>query len=427
MHMNDKTTKRMPLMFFSMFWAAQAISLFGDRLNDFSLIAIINSFADNPSMTLSTFYLAMSLPLFLLAPFIGALVDRYDKRWILVVVDLCRGALVCLIPFAFTRTGDFFPVMAVVFVLSTGNLFFLPAKSALIPELVSQDQLVHVNAILWAAGIAGVIGGFLGGGIIFDYFSWPACFYLNGASYLISAALLLGIALWGRKAAPRAAEKRTYHPDLPKAVLEGVRAIRSSPAMLRPLGVQTLLFIGGGGFSVTALPLVKAASREGSSLGLSLTGLSLGLGMGLGSLISSQLRLSSVHREKYEMALFGVFVPAVFTIAYGHSLQAILVGAFLGGLGGAPLMIISESELQKESHESMRGRVFAFREILTKIFFIASAFLFSSLASRVGKSALLIALGLFLASMGMIWIGMTLKRARMSAPANGGDRGSGCR
>ncbi|HVO76508.1 MAG TPA: MFS transporter, partial [Candidatus Bathyarchaeia archaeon] len=152
--MKHSTSKQLPLALFTMFWAAQAISLFGDRLNNFSLMAIINSFAANPSMTLSQFYLAMTLPLFLLAPIVGALVDRLNKRWILVVTDLCRAALACTIPVLYTRTHDFFPVMAVVFVLSTGNLFFLPAKSSLIPELVYRDRLLQANSILWAAGIA---------------------------------------------------------------------------------------------------------------------------------------------------------------------------------------------------------------------------------------------------------------------------------
>jgi DHA3 family macrolide efflux protein-like MFS transporter len=427
MHMKDETAKRLPASLFTMFWAAQAVSLFGDRLNSFSLMAIINSFADNPSMTLSKFYLAMSLPLFLLAPLIGAFVDRYDKRWILVITDLFRGALVFLIPVLFMRTGHFFPVMVVVFILSTGNLFFLPAKSALIPELVSTERLVHVNSILWAAGIAGVIGGFLGGGIIFDFFSWPACFYLDGASYFISASLILGIALQGRKEAAHETKEKTYHPELPRAILDGIRAIRNSPAMLRPLGVQTLLFVGGGGFSVVALPLVKAESREGSSLGLSAVGLSLGLGMGLGSLLASRLKLSSNHREKFEIGLFALFIPAVVTIFFGHGLTSILVGAFLAGLGAAPLIIVAESELQSESHESMRGRVFAFREIVTKSFFIASAFLFSSLGGVVRKNTLLLVLGLVLACLGMIWISIASKRSGGLVRPGGGDGGFRCR
>jgi MFS family permease len=409
---NKATARELPLVFFTMFCAAQAISLFGDRLNNFSLMAIINNFADNPSMTLSKFYLAMTLPLFLLAPIVGALVDRLNKRWILVVTDLCRAALTCMIPVLYVWTGDFFPVMAIVFLLATGNLFFLPAKSALIPELVSPGQLLRVNSILWGAGIAGLVGGFLGGGIIYDFSSWPACFYLDGASYFISAALILGIALHGRRGESSSLRGATYHPDLPKALLAGIHAIRTSPLLLRPIGVQSLLFVGGGGFSVLALPMIKEVSAPGSSLPLSLSGLSLGVGMGLGSFVSSRLELGTRVKERFEAAFFALIVPATLTIAIGRGLPSIIIGAFLAGAAASPLIIIAESELQREIHESVRGRVFAFREIITKSFFILSSFLFSWLAGLMDKRALMLVLGLFLACAGILWITM---------------RGSGCR
>ncbi|HEY5134055.1 MAG TPA: MFS transporter [Candidatus Krumholzibacteriaceae bacterium] len=413
--MKHPTARQLPLVFFTMFWAAQAISLFGDRLNNFSLMAIINNFAANPSMTLSKFYLAMTLPLFLLAPVIGALVDRLNKRWILVVTDLCRAALACAIPVVFMRTHEFFPVMAVVFLLATGNLFFLPAKSSLVPELVPREQLLRVNSILWAAGIAGVIGGFLGGGLIFDYLSWPACFYIDGASYFISASLILGIAIQGMRNRPPTSPGKSYHPDFPKALLEGVRAIRNSPLLIRPIGVQSLLFIGGGGFSVLALPLIKEVSPAGRSLGLSAAGLSLGVGMGAGSLIASRLKLGTRAKERFEVAFFALVIPAVVTIGVGHGLTTILVGCFLAGCAASPLSVIAESELQREIHESMRGRVFAFREIITKSFFIASSFLFSWLGGLVSKNALILALGLFLACAGILWITMVSRRERARA------------
>ena len=410
--MNTTERKQLPLIFFTMFWAAQAVSLFGDRLSDFSLMAIINNFADDPSKTLANLYLAMMLPVFVLAPLIGALVDRLNKRWVLVLTDLCRAVLTCTIPVLFLATHDFVPVMAVVFLLSTGNLFFLPAKSALIPELVSREQLLQVNSILWAAGIAGVIGGFLGGGIIYDFFSWPACFYLDGASYLISAFLILGIAIHGVRNRPPGPLERTYHPNLPKALLEGIHSIRSSPLLLRPLGVQSLLFIGGGGFSVLVLPMIREVSPPGSSLPLSAAGLSLGIGMGFGSLISSRLKLGTQAKEKFEAAFFAAVLPATLTIGLVHGLKAIVIGSFLGGLAASPLLVIAESELQREIHESMRGRVFAFREIITKSFFIVSSFLFSRLSGFMSKSALILILGLFLACGGILWITMVSRRAK---------------
>ena len=410
--MTNETKARLPVAFFTMFWAAQTVSLFGDRLNNFSLMALINSFAANPSLTLAQLYLAMSLPTYLLAPVIGAFVDRLNKRWVLVVTDFARGSLVLLIPVLFARSHAFFPVLAIVFLLATGNTFFLPAKSALIPELVSFGELMHVNSILWAAGIAGVIGGFLGGGFIYDFLSWRACFWLDAASYFISASLLLGIAIHGARRAAAEPRPKTEHPELPRMVLDGIRAVRYTPAIVRPIGVQTLIWLGAGGFSVLTLPLVKQASPPGSSMGLSMLGLALGVGMGGGSLLASRVRLDDRSRERLELFLFGGIAAAAFILAAGRSLAALLPGAFLGGFAATPLLIIAESEIQRGSLETMRGRVFAFREICTRTFFIGSSFAFSLLAARAPQRALIVVLGVFLATSGILWIGTVSRRFR---------------
>jgi hypothetical protein len=90
----------------------------------------------------------------------------------------------------------------------------------------------------------------------------------------------------------------------------------------------------------------------------------------------------------------------------------LLAGAFLGGLAAAPLIIIAESEIQRGSGERMRGRIFAFREICTRTLFIAAAFAFSWLAGRAGERRPLLALGLFLATSGILWIGAVSRRTR---------------
>lgn len=395
-----------------MFWVAQAISLFGDRLNNFSLVALINKFSDNPGLTLSNIYLAMFLPVFILAPLIGVFIDRLNKGWVLVATDILRGALVLLIPALFIHTGSFLPVMAIVFLLTTGNLFFLPAKSGLIPELVPPDRLIRVNSILWGAGIAGMIGGFLGGGLIFDYLSWTTCFYLDGATYMLSAILLTGIALHRRTKAPEAPRPETKHPSILSAVREGLDAIRQSKKILHPLGVQSIVFFGAGGFSVLAIVLIKDASPPGSSLGLSIAGLSIGFGMGIGSIVVNRFSSAKRHWGAIEAGLFALLVPAAAVIASGLGLGTIGAGSFIAGLSVSPLVIVSESELQRRTSNGMRGRIFSFREILTRSLFLISAFLFSTLGKHIGEGTLLISLGLFLACIGIAWIKFTERSSR---------------
>ncbi|MCK4350634.1 MAG: MFS transporter [Candidatus Krumholzibacteria bacterium] len=393
----------LPLYLLTVFWISQTISLFGDRLNNFSLAALINRFAENPSLTLSKLYLAMYLPIFVLAPLVGILLDKLDKRWVLVLTDIARGIIVLLIPFFFLRTGSFLPVFALVFILSTGNLFFLPAKSALIPELVPHDKLVKTNSVLWVAGIIGFIGGFLGGGLIFDYLSWPACFLLDGLTYFLSALLLAFVAFYSRGAGRQPVKRPNGSLSIFSALRESFTGIRNNPGILAPLGIQAMIFLAGGGFSVLGIVAIKAASPPGSSMGISAAGLSTGIGMGLGSILANHLPDSPISRKWIEIGLFGLFIPASAGMAIG-GLSLLCLGGFIAGFVASPLIIISESELQRNISISMRGRIFAFREIVTKSVFLLSAFLFTSFQEFAGTAILLVVLGLFLALIGIYWI-----------------------
>ena len=401
----------LPLYLLTLFWISQAISLFGDRLNNFSLAALINRFAENPSLTLSKLYLAMYLPIFILAPLIGILIDRFDKRWVLVITDIGRGIIVLLIPFFFLRTGSFLSVFALVFVLSTGNLFFLPAKSGLIPELVPHDKLVRTNSILWVAGIVGFIGGFLGGGLIFDYLSWPACFLLDGLTYFLSALLLAFVAFYSRDGGTQPTVRPKGSISIFSSLREGFAGIRNNPGILAPLGIQAMIFFAGGGFSVLGIVAIKAASPPGSSMGISAAGLSTGLGMGLGSILANRFPDSPSRRKWLEIGLFGLFLPASAGMASG-GMPLLCLGGFIAGFVASPLIIISESDLMRSISSSMRGRIFAFREIVTRSVFLLSAFLFTSFQEYAGTAILLAILGLFLALMGIYWIVFQAGRRR---------------
>ncbi len=391
---------------FTMFWVAQAVSLFGDRLNNFSLVALANRFSDDPSLQLSGIYAAMYLPVVILAPVAGVIVDRLSKRWVLAATDLARGLLVLLIPAAFTATGSFIPVMAVVFLISAGNLFFLPAKSGLLPEIVPPEKLVKVNSILWIAGIAGVVGGFLGGGLIFDYFSWAACFYLDGATYVFSALLLAVIAMrLPRRPEPAGAtgpQKETARKGFWHSAAEGLTEIRSNPSIKAPLGVQSLIFFGAGGFSVLAVVFIRGVSEPGSSMGLASAGLSAGAGMAAGSLLTHRLGRKAGRRA--ESILFLLFAPSAAAVALASSLVTVCSGMFAAGLAATPLFVISESQLQERISPDLRGRVFSLREVITRSLFLASSFLMSFLGRAAGKGTVLLLLGFFLAICGMIWV-----------------------
>ncbi len=81
-------------------------------------------------------------------------------------------------------------MFAIVFLMFTCNVFFLPAKSAITPEIVPREQLLAANALLSGAGIVATAVGALCGGWIVDHWGWPTALYINGVTYLVSVVAL---------------------------------------------------------------------------------------------------------------------------------------------------------------------------------------------------------------------------------------------
>ena len=95
---------------------------------------------------------------------------------------------------------------AIVFAMFTCNVLFLPAKSAITPEIVPARQLLAANALLAGAGIVATAIGALAGGWVVDHWGWGTALYLNGFTYLVSVFALLMIVYRPSKDSEGAAE-----------------------------------------------------------------------------------------------------------------------------------------------------------------------------------------------------------------------------
>src|SRR3989475_1744483 len=181
---------------FAALWWGQLISILGERLTYLALVGVLaehtQHFRDTgSSWLLSALANVVLAPVLLLAPFTGAWVDRWNRRRVLIASDARRAGVVLSIPILYAWTHGVAPVFAVVFALFTCNVFFLPAKSAITPEIVPPSQLLAANAWLAGAGIAATAAGALAGGWFVDHFGWPSALMVNGATYLVSV-----VALW---------------------------------------------------------------------------------------------------------------------------------------------------------------------------------------------------------------------------------------
>ena len=174
---------------FGALWSGQLISLFGDRVHQVAIAAIVFVLTDSP-IAVAFVFVAATLPNLLFGPIAGTLVDRWDHREVLVVSDILRAAVVVIMPIA--ATVNLWLVYPLAFLLTSISIFFRPARVAILPRLVREDELLTANSALWIGEtMADVIGFPLAGlfvALVADAVS--IAFWFDGATYLASALLL---------------------------------------------------------------------------------------------------------------------------------------------------------------------------------------------------------------------------------------------
>ena len=172
---------------FSALWAGQLISLFGDRVHQIALAFLVLAVTDSP--------VAVALRVRRRDPAEPAssrrsparYVDRWDQKDVMVVSDLLRAAIVLLIPIA--AVTNLLLVYPLVFLVTSISIFFRPARVAILPRIVREDELLTANSAMWVGEtIADVIGYPLAG--IFVAFlgaALPLAFWFDAATYVASA------------------------------------------------------------------------------------------------------------------------------------------------------------------------------------------------------------------------------------------------
>jgi len=358
---------------FRALWLGQFVSIFGDRLHYLALLALIMERAHdpgNPAPELALVPAVSFFPTILIGPLAGALVDGWDTRRVLLASDFLRGCIVLLmIPAA--MHGGLPAAFGLVFLLYLTNSFFLPARSAIVPELVAEDDLVEANSLATLAGVAATIAGSALGGILVERAGWRWGFGIDAITYFVSVGFLALLRARPRERPPRPGTWREVYRALGRDVKEGARLTVRNRLVLGPILALVLLWTAGGAIHVAGTVLLRRrmtgfVSGTGGLLS------ALGFGMVAGTLLTAWRGRRGPGRLWMALGLAGTGLALVlFTRAV--SLPALLSVAFLAGIFVAILLVTTESAVQAAVGAEARGRVFALRDFSTRVAVLAAA------------------------------------------------------
>ena len=343
---------------FSALWVGQVISLFGDRVNQIALAAFVYEVTDSPLAVALAFFAGM-VPNLILAPIAGTYVDRWDHKQVLVVSDILRAAAVLLVPVAImTNVWLAYPV---IFLITTISIFFRPARQAILPRIVPEEDLLPANSAMWVGEtLADVINYPIAGlFVVFLRSSLALAFWFDAVTYLASAALLATIVVPPLAKRVTGEGKTSVRSDL----REGWAFLRHETVLLANTLQGTAGQFSLGVITVGSLILAKAIT-PGADEAYRATYAFMETAMGLGGLIGGfALGAIAGRAPKGKMIITAYTVFGVITVAFGlaGSIPLVLGLAFGLGVTNMAFVIPSQTLFQERTPAELMGRVVSFR------------------------------------------------------------------
>jgi DHA3 family macrolide efflux protein-like MFS transporter len=333
-------------------WYAQMISLFGDFLALFAVIAVV-SFAmrGTPNQIIGV-SIAYMLPIVFVGPIAGVFVDRWPLKPTLVSSDLIRAVFaLMLIP-----ATALWQVYVVLAALSCVSAFFGPAQQVTIRTHVPMHGLVSANALMQIAFMGMRIIGPGAAGAITGLFGPSVCYAIDVASFVVSAALIGSVAIGRPASAPSAGESSSNRIHaIWRDMREGLSFIVHHAAVL-----FVVIAMAAGLFTIGCFgPLIAIYVRDNLHGNPQLFGLVNGM-IGVGLLVGTQvLRKLTAHVKEDTMVLSGLagIGAGVFLLGAVVSDAVALLSTFTIGFAFAAVMVPAQTLLQRETPQAMIGRV----------------------------------------------------------------------
>lgn len=421
-------------------WLAQLVTQVGGNMVLYGLTVLIYS-ATNSNAAVSVLLLTFLVPAVIFSAVAGVYVDRLDRRLVLIVTNLLRAAAFAAI---FLVQDQIMLVYLLNIFISTVTTFFGPAEAAMIPFIVRRDQLMSANGVFTLTLNAAFALGFaLFGPLVVTFAGAPVLILLVAGTYLVAAVFCFAL-----PASPPPARTATD-----SAVHAAERAVGSTFAQLRE-GLQYIREHRSIGWSLTYLAItasligvlgVLGPDFATEALGLApkdfvVIVLPLGGGIVVGILLLNAYGRLLPRRRLIEGGLiaFGVLLgllsvagpitrilqgvhttpPIIDLSAFVSLLAVVILIAFLAGVSYAVVAIPSQTQLQEDLPEEVRGRVFGVLNMLVSVASFLPIIVVGPIADFFGTSRVILVVGVFVLLSGVASVFAHRGRNSVDAPAD---------
>ena len=367
-------------------WYAQMVSLFGDFLAIFAVIAVVTFTMHGTPSQLTLVQISYMLPLVILGPLAGVFVDRWPIKATMVASDLLRAVLAVLLMFS-TELWHFYLVLALI---STVSSFFGPAQAVTIRTHVPVSGLMSANALIQIGFMSARIAGPIVAGTLVSLLGPSSCYALDALSFVASASLIGTVAIHRPLDSARG---RPADGDRPTSqvsailgdLLEGLRFI------VRHAAVSfAVLAMAAGLFTLGCFgPLIAIHVRETLRASERVFGLVNGT-IGAGLLAGTQVIRTVAMRFTGESLIFSGLAgigAGVFLLGAVPTVWATFTATFTIGVAFGAIMVPAQTLMQQETPPAMMGRVSSSSSSLIVLGQVLGLAMSGVLADRLGIRA----------------------------------------
>ena len=422
---------------FRRMWYGQFVSGIGDWLVIGFLIPLVTSMSGGSSFAVAGILVAKIIPALVFSSFIGVMVDRFDRRKVMIWTELAAT----LISLALVFAGNVWVVYGAVLALETTSLCFWPARNSLIPYLVDSDDVTAANGLAYTTGQASMIIGLTAAAGILSVFEAtvravlaanlpivgalvgplaPALLgeragvILDSFTFLFSAAMVISMHVTAQP--PRRKEPLRWSL-IGKDVVESLRFLGSQHELRSLIITIGLAILGGATIIPVGTTYVRAnlsgalpfASQFEQLRQLTATPTTFMLVFMAFGMVIGALSIPSFENRVRLQLLFGgsvmTFGLALLGFASVTHYGVAGVFAMVAGACIATLSVAGNGYIVRTTSDALRGRVFTALESVQRLSLLLSMIVMAPIADVIGKFVYSFAVSNHLTSQTVYWTG----------------------
>ena len=339
---------------FAKLWLAQVISLTGDWFNTIVLLGLVNEYSGGSGIAISLFLMFRALPPLFIAPIAGVLLDRFNRKYLLVASNLLRALIVPL--YLLANSPDtlwiIYTVTVAQFILSA---LFEPGQTAIIPSLMQPDDIVEGNtlfSITWSVMLA--VGAIIGGMFAF-FFGAFAALLMDAVTFAVAGFLIMWIDYH-----PELVHKSTKQEIEDTSFIEGLRFIRKTPQMAAALFVKFGQSLGGVDTLLTVFATQIFVYGGRGEISQAILWSALGIGAVVGPVFTNRINNGTVRHMRHLISVGFVLIVVSFPLlATAPTLWFVALAIMVRTMGGSIGWTYSNVIIQKTAPYTKLGRMFA--------------------------------------------------------------------